>query len=109
MSVMSVVVGWYHNLLKDTDAVEVVDEITLSQQGYAFEHEELKRLMDRLKGFATVKITDVYNAPLSPESIDQRRGPDGGIDCVIHIIAPTERGARQIASRVRNILLRGDY
>lgn len=109
MSVMSVIVGWCQNVLNDTDEVEVVDEISLSQQGYQFEHEEMKRMMERFKGFATVKFTDVKGYPLSPERIDRRYGPDGGIDCIIHITAPTERGARQIASRVRNIIIQGDY
>ncbi len=105
MGASSVIVG----CLEDTGDVEIVDEITPSQRGYQFEHEEIKRLMFRIKGFATVTITDVYDAPLSLDSIDQRQGPDGGIDYVIHITASTERSARQVASRVRNILLRGDY
>ncbi len=110
MSVMSVIVGWCQNVLNDTDEVEVVDEISLSQQGYQFEHEEMKRMMERFKGFATVKFTDVKGYPLSPERIDRRSmGVMGGIDCIIHITAPTERGARQIASRVRNIIIQGDY
>lgn len=77
--------------------------------GYHFEHDELERLMNRLKGFETVEFTDVYGTPLTPESIKKRFGKDGGIDCVIHIIAQTERGANNVATRIRNIIIKGDY
>jgi len=43
------------------------------------------------------------------ESIDKRFGKDGGIDCVIHIITETERGAKNVATRIRNIIKNGDY
>ena len=77
--------------------------------GYVFEHNELKLMMKRLKGFETVEFTDVYGIKLTPESIDNRFGADGGIDCVINIIAPTEKGAKNVLSRIRNIIINGDY
>lgn len=80
-----------------------------SADGYYFEHEELKRLMRRLKRFETVEFTDVEGTPLTPDIIEKRFSPDGGIDCIIHIIAPTERGANIVATRIRNILVNGDY
>lgn len=94
MSVMSVIVGWCQNVLNDTDEVEVVDEISLSQQGYQFEHEEMKRMMERFKGFATVKFTDVKGYPLSPERIDRRYGPDGGGLIVLFTLQPRQNVVR---------------
>lgn len=86
-----------------------VETLTPSQMGYRFEHNELKRLMVRLKRFETVEFTDVQGVIMTPESIDKRFGRDGGIDCVIHIITRTERGAANVATRIRNIMLTGDY
>lgn len=86
-----------------------VEKLTPSLMGYYFEHEELKRLMDRLESFETVKFTDVYGERITRQGIDKRFGKDGGIDCIIQIIAPTERGAKNVATRIRNILINGDY
>jgi hypothetical protein len=98
------------NLLKFNQVDKITpDKITPSQRGYKFEHDELKRLMERLKRFETVEFTDTKGTPLTPDTIDRRFGPDGGIDCVIRIIAPTERGANNVATRIRNILINGDY
>ena len=106
------VVGWVKNFFELPGKVEQfkpVETLTDSKRGYKFEHDELKRIMKRLKGFETVELTDVYGTSLTPDSIDKRFGKDGGIDCVIHIIAPTERGAKNVASRLRNIIVNGDY
>ena len=86
-----------------------VEQLTPSEKGYRFEQCNLLALMYRLKGFASVEFTDAYGTRLTPKSIRTRYGPDGGIDCVIHIVTPTELGARQVAGRIRNIILSGDY
>ncbi|PHM07624.1 hypothetical protein [Nostoc sp. 'Peltigera malacea cyanobiont' DB3992] len=86
-----------------------VETLTPSKMGYYFEHEELKRLMDRLGNFTTVQFTDVRGNPLSKDSIDRRFGKDGGIDCVIHIVANSEHGCKVVAGKIRNILINGDY
>jgi hypothetical protein len=88
---------------------EPVDTVTLSQEGYIFEHNQIQRLMDRLKRFETVEFTDAQGVIITPDSIDKRYGKDGGIDCVIHIVARTERGAANVATRIRNIMITGDY
>lgn len=109
--VIQLVVGWIKKFFKppQTEDFKPVETVTPSQMGYYFEHNELKRLMIRLARFETVEFTDVYGTPLTPEKIDKRFGRDGGIDCVLHIVAPTERGAANVATRIRNIIVRGDY
>ena len=74
-----------------------------------FEHQELVNLMFRSKRFETVDFTDANERILTPEIVSKRYGPDGGIDCVIRIVAPTETGAKNVAGRIRNIIIRGDY
>ena len=122
---IQLVVGWVRDLFNSSSVEPVekstpnknvyyadfqsVETVTPSQMGYRFEHNELKRLMGRLKRFETVDFTDVEGVIMTPESIDRRFGKDGGIDCVIHIITPTERGAAIVATRIRNILVTGDY
>ena len=108
---IQLVVGWVKNFLNFSKVKEftLVETVTPSRMGYHFEHEELKRLMTRLKRFETVEFTDAYGTPLTSESIDKRFGKDGGIDCIIHIVARTERGANNVVTRIRNILIKGDY
>lgn len=106
---IQLVVGWFQQrFFRPVDKITPV-QMTPSQKGFQFEHEELKRLMYRLRNFETVEFMDLSEAPLTPETIDRRFGRDGGIDCVIRIVAPTEAGARNVAGRIRNILLNGDY
>lgn len=108
---VQLVVGWVRDFFNfsKVEQFEPVETISPSRMGYHFEHEELKRLMKRLKGFESVEFTDVYGTPLTVESIDKRFGKDGGIDCVIHIITETERGAKNVATRIRNIIVNGNY
>ena len=108
---IQMVVGWVKDFLNfsKVEQFKPVETVTPSQKGYNFEHDELKRLMKRLKNFETVEFTDVLGTPLTPESIDKRFGKDGGIDCIIHIVARTERGADNVTGRIRNILVNGDY
>lgn len=108
---IKLVVGWVKDFFNFSKVAHFkpVTTVTPSRMGYYFEHDELKRLMKRLKNFETVEFTDASGTPLTAESIDKRFGKDGGIDCIIHIIAPTERGANNVAGRIRNILVSGDY
>jgi hypothetical protein len=110
--VIQFVVGWVKETFfhfSTVEEFEPVETVTASRRGYNFEHDELKSLMARLERFETVEFTDGYGASLTPESIDKRFGKDGGIDCVIHIVAPTEKGAKNVAARIRNIIIKGDY
>jgi hypothetical protein len=98
-------IGWFQQTF-----FKQVEKITPQKEGYYFEHDELKRLMYRLRNYEViVEFRDLSGALLTPEIIDQRFGRDGGIDCVIRIVAPTDAGARNVAGRIRNILIRGDY
>lgn len=83
--------------------------MTPSKRGYEFEHDEIKRLMRRLKNFQTVDFTDAEGNILTESIIDKRYGKDGGIDCVIRIVAPTEHGAHIAAGKLRKIIIEGDY
>jgi len=106
---LKLIVGWLEASVFQSIANIEPEKLSPSQRGYRFEHDELKRLMTRLKNFETVEFEDVTGTKLTPESLSQRFGKDGGIDCVIRIIAPTDRGASNVATRIRNILLKGDY
>lgn len=119
---IQLVVGWVRDFFNSSSVspsapsktlyhanFESVDTVTPSQEGYIFEHDEIQRLMERLKRFETVEFTDAYGVVMTPESINERSGRDGGIDCVIHVVAPTERGATNVATRIRNIFATGDY
>jgi hypothetical protein len=89
-------VGWMQKtFFKQVEQI-TPSQLTPSQKGYHFEHEELKRLMYRLRRFETVEFRDLRGNMLAPETIDQRFGRDGGIDCVIRIVAPTEAGAHNV-------------
>lgn len=108
---IELVVGWIQDFFNFSNVREFkpVEKVTPSKMGYYFEHDELKRLMKRLKRFKTVEFTDANGTPLTLESIDKPFGKDGGIDCVINIVAPTEGGANNVATRIRNIIINGDY
>lgn len=84
-------------------------ELSLSQQGLYFEHYEIMMLLRKFKGFATVFITDARGNELTEEIIDVRAGADGGIDCVIHVNAPTDRGLKWAITRVTNIIVNKEY
>lgn len=68
-----------------------IDEINSSELGYRFEHNEIVRIIRRLKNFETVTITDAHGASLDESSIESRKGADGGIDCVIRIISTNRK------------------
>jgi hypothetical protein len=115
MVMIDLVIGWvkdfFNPKIKEFTPVEKItpEKLTAAKKGFHFEHDELERLMKRLKDFETVEFTDVYGAPLTADTIHKRFGKDGGIDCVINIIARTEQGAKNVATRIRNILINGDY
>ncbi len=109
MSDITLLTGYEQQTESEQQDFVSVDRFTPSQKGYNFEHCELICLMNRLINFETVMFTDAYGVKLTPQIVRKRYGRDGGIDFVIHIVAPTERGARSIATRVRNIIINEDY
>ncbi|MBM0740372.1 hypothetical protein JOY44_01860 [Phormidium sp. CLA17] len=117
---LTLITGWLRELgsvvgfssstnYKSSNQFVEVDRISPSKFGYKTEHDEIKRLMTRLSGFETVEFTDTNGNPMNITTVDQRYGRDGGIDCVIRIVAPTERGASNVAGRIRNIIIKGNY
>lgn len=103
------VTGWLSNLRFIPVEEIKPQKLTPSKKGYQFEHDEIKRLMRRLKNFQTVDFTDAEGNILTESIIEKRYGKDGGIDCVIRIVAPTEHGARIAAGKLRKIIIDGDY
>lgn len=117
---LTLITGWLRELgnlvsfpssnnYKSSKQFVEVDRISSSKFGYKTEHDEIKRLMKRLSRFETVEFTNTTGDPMDINTVDQRYGKDGGIDCVIRIVAPTERGASNVAARIRNIIIKGDY
>jgi len=77
---------------------------TPRERGLRFHREEFARLFEAVEGWPTVEFVTARGLPV--ESVDDLpRSADGGIDVVVRIIAPTERGARIVAGRIRSIIL----
>lgn len=83
-----------------------VKELTASDIGYKVEADQAERLLERFKGFSTVKITDLYGRPVT---MPLRKGADGGIDLIFTISAPTEAGMKVVYGKVKRIILDNDY
>lgn len=81
---------------------------TRRELGIRFHRDEFTRLFEAAEGWPTVEFITSRGLPI--ESVDDLpRGADGGIDVIVRIVAPTERGARNIASRLRNMLVQQAY
>ena len=108
---LHIVVGWVRNLFRSSD-VEVVDEIyvpvTRSQLGYRFQRDHFEQLFNGISDWPSIEFLDAYGDPItSLEDISE--GPDGGIDAIIRITTSTERGARNVAARIRNKIVNRNY
>jgi hypothetical protein len=80
------------------------------EQGIQFELEEVIRLMDRLAGYESVVFLNPRTGTeITKDNIERFLSKDGGLDYKILIVTPTERGAKNVAGRIRNILKNGDY
>jgi len=89
---------------EQTGFVETNRISTRSDYGYDFQFELVAKILTRLDGFSTVTCHDMAGNVITLDNF-RRRGPDGGLDLIIRIEAKTEMASKQIAGRVRKILL----
>lgn len=76
--------------------------------GIRFHRDEFSRLFDAVEGWPTVEFITAQGLPI--ESVDDLpRSADGGIDVVVRIVTPTERGARIVAGRIRHMIVNQQY
>ena len=123
---LQVVIGWIQHRLRflpvDTITIDGADSLDIgpakpaqelagvdaSQIGIRFQLDEFRRLFSRVGHWETVEFFTARGRPIEgPEDFD--KGADGGLDGIIRITAPTERGARIIAGRVSKIIVKQDY
>jgi hypothetical protein len=92
--------------LKRQQAIE--DAPTPREVGIRFHRDEFSRLFEAVDGWPTVEFITSHGLPV--ESVDDLpRSADGGIDVVVRIVTPTERGARIVAGRIRNMIVNQQY
>jgi hypothetical protein len=108
---LHIVVGWVKDLLRSSD-IQVVDAVdvpvTKSQLGFRFQRHYFEQLFNGIGDWPSIEFLDAYGDPITSLS-DLSEGPDGGIDAVIRITTRTERGAKNVATRIRNKIIRGRY
>ncbi len=76
--------------------------------GLRFHREEFSRLFEAIDGWPTVEFITSHGLPVT--SVEELpRSADGGIDVVVRIITPTERGARIVAGRIRSMIVNQQY
>jgi len=76
--------------------------------GIRFHREEFSRLFDAVEGWPTVEFITSHGLPV--DSVDDLpRSADGGIDVVVRIVTPTERGALIVAGRIRSMIVNQRY
>ncbi|MFA5901951.1 MAG: hypothetical protein WC829_22880, partial [Hyphomicrobium sp.] len=86
----------------------IADAPTPRDRGIRFHRDEFSRLFEAVDGWPTVEFITSHGLPV--DSVDDLpRGADGGIDVVVRIITPTERGARIVAGRIRNMIVNQTY
>lgn len=80
-------------------------EESLSNKGYEVQKDQVERIINRLRGFTTVRCVDLDGRPIDPN----RRGRDGGLDLIIQIEARTKGAETRIENQVLSILLENIY
>jgi hypothetical protein len=106
---LDIVVGWIKDLFTSSD-VEVAEVIpvTRAQLGYRFQRYHFEQLFNGISDWSSIEFFDAYGEPItSLEDISE--GPDGGIDAVVRITTRTERGAKNVATRIRNKIVNRSY
>ncbi len=81
---------------------------TPRERGIRFHRDEFSRLFEAVDGWPTVEFITSHGLPISCVE-DLPRSADGGIDVVVRIVTPTERGARIVAGRIRNMIVNQQY
>ena len=108
---LHIVVGWVRELFGSSD-VEVVDAInvplTRSQLGYKFQRDHFEQLFRGVSDWPSIEFLDAYGVPITSLE-DVSEGPDGGIDAILRVTTRTERGAKNVATRIRNKIIHRRY
>jgi hypothetical protein len=79
-----------------------------SEMGFRFQREEFEKLFAAVGHWESIEFFTAWGMPI--DSVDDlSQGPDGGIDGVIRITTQTEHGAKIVAGRIRNMLVRQSY
>ena len=108
---LHIVIGWVRDLFSSS-VVEVVEQLdvpaTSSQLGYRFQRDHFEQLFSGLSDWPSIEFLDAYGDPITSLE-DVSEGPDGGIDAVIRITTRTERGARNVSTRIRNKIVNRSY
>jgi hypothetical protein len=82
--------------------------LTRSEMGIRFQRDEFGRLFRAIGHWESIEIMTAYGSIV--ESVDDvPAGADGGIDAVIRITTASERGARNVASRIRKMITQQSY
>ena len=82
--------------------------LTRSEMGIRFQREEFGRLLRSIGHWESIQIMTAYGS-IVESTEDLPVGADGGIDAVIRITTASERGARNVASRIRNMITQQSY
>ncbi len=78
------------------------------ERGIRFHHDEFERLFQRVERWSSVEFLTAAGLPV--ECVDDLpRSADGGVDVIVRITTPTERGAKLVAGRIRNMLVKQQY
>lgn len=81
---------------------------TPQQLGIRFQRREFRKLLNAVGHWQSIEFLTANGARIETMD-DVPRGADGGIDVVIRIVTDTERGARAIGTRIRNMIVRQSY
>ena len=82
--------------------------LTRSEMGIRFQRDEFGRLLEAIGHWKSIEIMTAYGSIV--ETVDDvPAGADGGIDAVIRITTVSERGARNVASRIRKMVTQQTY
>jgi hypothetical protein len=84
------------------------ETLTPSLLGYHFQFKEFEDLMKRVRTWDSVRFMKANGEPINSLE-DVSRGRDGGVDAIIVISTPTQRGCKIVAGRLRRILMTQDY
>ena len=88
--------------------VAVRSGLTRSEMGIRFQKDEFGRLFRAIGHWESIEIMTAYGSIV--ESVeDVPAGADGGIDAVIRITTATERGASNVAARIRKMITQQSY
>jgi hypothetical protein len=118
---LQIVVGWMRRQFGfvpvETVAIQGEDALhsdsiavsqDASQNGIRFQIDQFQGLFERIGYWETVEFFTARGRSIEgPEDFD--RGADGGLDGIIRITAPTDRGAQIVAGKIRMIILKHDY